>query len=166
MMKKVIVIGCSGSGKSVFSRSFASLTGLPLYHLDNIWWREDGTNISREEFDVRLGEILARDCWIIDGNYKRTMERRMAACDTVIFFDLPVETCVEGIKARKGKPRPDMPWRGAGDSDDAEFMSFVYNYGANNRPSVLTLLEKYSNKNIIIFKTRTEADEFLKQFER
>ena len=51
-MKKVVVIGCGGSGKSVFSRSFAQITGLPLYHLDNIWWREDGTTITREEFDV------------------------------------------------------------------------------------------------------------------
>ena len=76
-MKKVVVIGCGGSGKSVFSRSFAELSGLRLYHLDNIWWREDGTNISREEFDVVLDGILATDEWIIDGNYQRTMERRI-----------------------------------------------------------------------------------------
>lgn len=165
-MKKVVVIGCGGSGKSVFSRSFAELSGLPLYHLDNIWWREDGTNITREKFDTVLGGILATDEWIIDGNYQRTMERRIAASDTVIFFDLPVETCVEGIMARQGKPRPDMPWRGAGDSNDAEFMNLVYNYGTNNRPKVLDLIEKYSHKNIIVFKSRTAADEFLKQFER
>ena len=164
-MKKVVVIGCGGSGKSVFSRSFAQITGLPLYHLDNIWWREDGTTITREKFDAVLGGILSADEWIIDGNYQRTMERRIAASDTVIFFDLPVETCVEGIIARQGKPRPDMPWRGAGDSNDAEFMSLVYNYGTNNRPRVIELLEKYSNKNIIVFKTRAEADDFLGRLE-
>ena len=166
MMKKVIVIGCSGSGKSVFSRSFAHLTGLKLYHLDNIWWREDGTNISREEFDARLGEILEGDGWIIDGNYKRTMERRMAACDTVIFFDLPLEICIEGIKARKGKPRPDMPWKGAGDSDDPEFMKFVRSYNVEHRPHVLELLERYKEKNIIIFKTRKESEDFLRKLSR
>lgn len=164
-MKKVVVIGCGGSGKSVFSRSFAQITRLPLYHLDNIWWREDGTTITREEFDAVLSGILSAEEWIIDGNYQRTMERRIAASDTVIFFDLPVETCVEGIKARQGKPRPDMPWRGAGDSNDAEFMSLVYNYGTNNRPRVIELLEKYSNKNIIVFKTRAEADDFLGRLE-
>ena len=165
-MKKVIVIGCPGSGKSTFSRALHKMTGIPLFHLDMLFWNPDKTTVNKEVFLERLSNVLQKNEWIIDGNYQRTMERRMDACDTVIFFDLPVEICVEGIKARKGKPRPDMPWRGAGDSDDAEFMSFVYNYGANNRPSVLTLLEKYSNKNIIIFKTRTEADEFLKQFER
>ncbi len=164
MMKKIIVIGCSGSGKSVFSRSFASVTNIPLYHLDNIWWREDGTNIEREEFDERLSEILKEDEWIIDGNYKRTMEMRMAACDTVIFFDLPLEVCIEGIKARKGKPRPDMPWKGAGDSDDPEFMAFVTGFDQNVRPGIIELFEKYSDKDIRIFKSREESEAFLKEF--
>jgi adenylate kinase family enzyme len=166
MMKKVIVIGCAGSGKSVFSRSFAQISGLPLYHLDTIWWREDGTNVSREEFDLRLGEILERDEWIIDGNYKRTMEWRIEACDTVIFFDLPLEVCIDGIKERKGKDRPDMPWKGAGDCDDPEFMEFVYNFNSINRPAICELIEKYSYKNIIVFKSRAESEEFLDTFER
>lgn len=165
-MKKVIVIGCAGSGKSVFSRSFASVTGLPLYHLDNIWWREDGTNIERSEFDARLGEILEKDEWIIDGNYRRTMERRMDACDTVIFFDLPVEVCIEGIKARKGKERPDMPWKDAPEDDDEEFMAFVRSYNIENRPRVCELLAKYKEKNIVIFKDRAEIDDFLKNAHR
>lgn len=160
-MKKVIVIGCSGSGKSVFSRSFANLTGLPLYHLDNIWWREDGSNISREEFDARLGEILGTDAWVIDGNYNRTMERRMAMCDTVIFFDLPADVCIEGIKARKGKTRSDMPWKDAPEDDDAEFMAFVRGYNRTHRPRVLELLKKYKDKKIIVFNTREESEKFL-----
>ena len=163
-MKKVIVIGCSGSGKSVFSRSFSAISGLTLYHLDNIWWREDGTNITRDEFDARLGEILDRDEWIIDGNYQRTMERRMKACDTVIFFDLPVEVCLDGIRARKGKSRPDMPWKDAPEDDDEAFMEFIRGYNENNRPRVVALLEKYSDKDIIVFKSREESDEFLKRF--
>lgn len=166
MMKKVIVIGCSGSGKSVFSRSFAHLTGLPLYHLDNIWWREDGTNITRAEFDARLGEILDTDAWVIDGNYNRTMERRMAMCDTVIFFDLPVDVCIKGIKARKGKERPDMPWKDAPEDDDAEFMEFVRGYNETHRPRVIELLEKFNDKNIIVFNARKESEMFLDALRR
>lgn len=150
----------------MFSRSFAHLTGLPLYHLDNIWWRDDGTNIEREDFDERLGEILKSDEWIIDGNYKRTMERRMAACDTVIFFDLPVEVCIEGIKARKGKDRPDMPWKNALEDDDEEFMEFIRGYNETHRPCVLELIGKRREKNIIIFNSREQADEFLNQIKK
>ena len=159
-MKKVIVIGCGGSGKSVFSRSFASLVGLPLYHLDNIWWREDGSNISREEFDFRLGDILATDEWIIDGNYQRTMERRMAACDTVIFFDLPVEVCLDGAISRIGKARNDMPWI---DRElDEGLKKEIEEFREKNLPAIYELLDKYKDgKTVVVFQTREEADEFL-----
>ena len=160
MMKKVLVIGCAGSGKSVFSRSFASLSGLPLYHLDNIWWREDGTNISREEFDLRLGEILKRDEWIIDGNYMRTMERRMDACDTVVFFDLPVEVCLDGAISRLGKKRYDMPWI---DTElDPKLKQEIEEFGDKNLPAIYALIDKYKDgKTVVIFKSREQADAFL-----
>lgn len=162
-IKKVIVIGCAGSGKSCFARALAEKTALPLYHLDRIWWREDGTNVDRAELDERLAEILALDEWIIDGNYQRTMEKRMEACDTVFFFDIDVEDCIEGIKARRGKERPDMPWKDAPEDADEEFMAFVKSYNTENRPRVCELLDKYKEKNIVTFKTRAQADELLQK---
>ncbi len=65
-MFKVIVIGSPGAGKSTFARKLRDLTGLPLYYLDMLWHRPDQTNISREAFDERLGEMLKTDKWIID----------------------------------------------------------------------------------------------------
>ena len=109
-MKKVIVIGCPGAGKTTFAEKLCDKTGLALFYLDAIWHKPDRTHISREEYDARLGEILALDSWIIDGNYSRTVERRMAACDTVFLFDLPVEDCLVGAISRLGKARYDMPW--------------------------------------------------------
>ena len=160
-MKRVIIIGCSGSGKSYFAKKLRNKTGLPLYHLDNIWWRSDGTNIERSEFDSILGELLGRDEWIIDGNYQRTMVQRMDACDTVFFFDLPTEVCLEGIRERKGKERSDMAWKNAPEKDDAEFVEFIKNYNVEHRPYALELLGKYKDKNIVIFKSREEAESFL-----
>ncbi len=160
-MKKIIVIGCSGSGKSHFSKSLCSNTGLPLYHLDLINWRKDGTSIERAEFDKRLSEILSTDEWIIDGNYNRTMERRLTACDTVFFFDLPTEVCLSGIEERKGKLRLDMAWADAPENDDPEFVEFIKGYNVTHRPSVMALLEKYSDKNIFVFNSRQQADDFI-----
>ena len=68
-MKKVIVIGCPGAGKTTFAERLRDKTELPLYYLDAIWHNPDRTHISREEYDARLAEILALDSWIIDGNY-------------------------------------------------------------------------------------------------
>ena len=109
-MKKVIVIGCPGSGKSTFSRQLHNLTGLPLYHLDLLNWNEDKTTVAKEIFLKRLHNVLSEDSWIIDGNYNSSMDIRLNACDTVFFLDYPTDICLDGIKQRKGTKRSDMPW--------------------------------------------------------
>ena len=160
-MKKVIVIGCPGSGKSTVSRAVHNKSGIPLYHLDMMYWNADKTTVEKSVFLERLSTVLEKDEWIIDGNYGSTMELRMAACDTVIFLDYPLDVCLDGIKERRGKQRSDMPWIET--EEDAEFIEFIKNYNEQQKPKVLELLEKYSDKNIIIFKSREQANEFLLQ---
>ena len=158
-MKKVIVIGCPGSGKSTISRELHNKTGIPLYHLDMMYWNADKTTVEKRVFLELLSAVLEKDEWIIDGNYGSTMELRMAACDTVIFLDYQIEICLDGIKERRGKPRSDMPWIET--EEDAEFIEFIKSYNEQQKPKVLELLEKYSDKNIVIFKSREEANAFL-----
>ena len=98
-MKRALVIGCPGAGKSTFARALRDCTGLPLYYLDQIWHRPDGSSITPQAFDERLAEILARECWIIDGNYLRTLEPRLERCDTVFLLDYPTEVCLAGAAA-------------------------------------------------------------------
>ena len=158
-MKKVIVIGCPGSGKSTVSRTLHNKTGIPLYHLDMMYWNADKTTVEKSVFLERLSDVLEKDEWIIDGNYSSTMELRMAACDTVIFLDYPLDVCLDGIRERRGKPRSDMPWIET--EEDLEFIEFIKNYNEQQKPKVLELLKKYSDKNIIILESREQADAFL-----
>ena len=161
-MKRAVVIGCSGSGKSVFSRKLRDVTGLTLYYLDMIWHKPDGTNISREEFDEKLRSIMSRDSWIIDGNYQRTLETRIKACDTVFLFDLPTETCIEGALSRIGKKREDMPW--FENELDPQFRQWIENFRENQLPEIYRLLEKYKNgRQIVVFRTREQADKFIEK---
>ena len=158
-MKKVIVIGCPGSGKSTISRALHNKTGIPLYHLDMMYWNADKTTVEKSVFLERLSVVLAKDEWIIDGNYGSTMELRMAACDTVIFLDYSLDVCLDGIEERRGKPRSDMPWIET--EEDEEFIEFIKSYNEQQKPKVLELLEKYRDKNIIILGSREQANEFL-----
>lgn len=161
-MQKVIVIGCPGSGKSTFSKSLHDATGLPLHHLDRMYWNADGTIVPKETFMRRLHRALEGNSWIIDGNYGSTMELRMQTCDTIFFLDYPPDVCMDGIRSRKGQARSDMPCKTPED-DDPEFTEFVRGYNSIHRPAVMELLRRYAHKRIIIFKDRDEASKFLSQ---
>lgn len=162
-MKKIIVVGCPGSGKSTFSKALHEITKIPLFHLDMLYWKPDRTIVDVPIFYEKQLNIIKKDLWIIDGNYGSTMELRFQACDTVIFLDYSLEVCLKGIEERRGKPRTDMPWKEKDGEEDVEFLEFVKNYNCKNRPQVIELINKYSDKNIYIFKNRTQADEFLSE---
>ena len=157
-MKKILVIGCPGSGKSTFSKKLKEKLNLPLYHLDLIWNKPDKTTIKREEFDETLTKILNEDSWIIDGNYQRTLEKRIIKSDTIILLDYPLEICLNGALSRVGIKRDDMPW--IEDELNKEFEEKIINFRKDKLPEIYKLLEKYNDKKIIIFKTREECDEY------
>lgn len=164
-MKKVIVIGCPGSGKTTFAEKLRDKLSLPLYYLDAIWHRPDKTHISREEYDSRISEILARDEWIIDGNYQRTLECRIAASDTVFLFDLPIEVCLDGAVSRLGKKRYDLPWI---DTElDPCLEVNIREFSNKNLPEIYRLLDKYKDgREIVVFKSRVDADSFIKTYKK
>ena len=162
-MKKIIVIGCPGSGKSTLSRKLHNITEIPLYHLDMMFWNEDKTTVEKSVFVKRLSEVLTKDSWIIDGNFSSTMECRMNECDTVIFLDYPTDVCLDGVEKRRGKPRDDIPWIET--EEDEEFTEFIKTFNVSRKPAILALLDKYKEKNILIFKSREEADRFLNECE-
>lgn len=161
MFQKIIVIGSPGSGKSTFSRKLRDITKLPLYYLDMIKHKSDRTEISSEEFDEKLNDILIKDQWIIDGNYQRTLEMRLKECDTVFLFDLPMEECLAGAKARIGTKREDLPWIETEEDLETGFRQWIEDFPTQALPTIYQLLEEYRDKQIIIFKSREEADSYL-----
>ena len=164
-MKKVIIIGCPGSGKSFFSQKLNQITKLPLYHLDMLYHNKDGSHISKEELEEKLKNIFKEEYWIIDGNYQRTLELRLKECDTVFLLDFPTDTCIAGAQARIGKQRDDLPW--IEKELNEEFKKSIINFSKEKLPQIYMLLEKYkANKNIFIFKTREDIDNFIEHLEK
>lgn len=159
MNRRILIVGCPGSGKSTFARRLAEKTGLPLCHLDAIYWREDRTYLTQDELIERLLPVMEGESWIIDGNYNATMPLRVSYCNEVIMLDYPVEVCLEGVRARIGTARPDMPW--VETQEDPEFMDFIRAYPGQSRPKVFALMAQHPDKVFTVFRTREEADAYL-----
>ncbi|SHK32357.1 Adenylate kinase [Hathewaya proteolytica DSM 3090] len=162
MNKKIIVIGSPGSGKSYFSKKLAKLLNIPVYHMDNIYWREDKTHISREELVHSIDDIMNKEQWIIDGNYFSTMEQRLKGAETIVYLDFDTEQCVEGIKSRIRIKRDDMPW--IEEEVDEEFLDFVTGFREKIGPQITNLLEQYKDKEIIRFSSREEEERLLSEY--
>ena len=156
-MKRIIVIGCPGAGKSTFARKLRDKTGLPLYYLDMLFHRPDRTTVACEEFEQKLQEILKTDRWIIDGNYQRTLPTRFEACTDVFLLDFPLDLCLEGAAARIGTIRDDMPW--VEQEFDPEFRQYILDFPKDQLPRIYELVEKYRDSRCITkFHSIEEAD--------
>lgn len=162
-MKKILVIGCPGSGKSVFSRCLSGILGIPVYHLDMVYWKPDVTEVPREVFDEKITEIMNRDEWIMDGNYGRTLSYRLGYADTVFYLDLPLEVCLQSIEDRIGTVRDDLPW--VEETLDPEFREYVRQFPENQGVRVRKALNESRNVNIIRFTSRDEVNSYLDRLE-
>ena len=158
--QKILIIGSPGSGKSTFARALRDLTDLPLFHLDMLYWNADKTTVSRDLFDERLQAVLEQEKWIIDGNFSRTMEWRLSLCDKVFFLDLPSEICLESVRGRIGTQRTDLPWLET--EEDAEFMDYIRSFPIEQKPKILSLLQKFPKLSVTVFSTRVETELYLR----
>lgn len=167
-MKKIIILGSPGAGKSTFSFALAEKTGLPVYHLDQMFWRAGWVSVTKEDFDTELAETLTKDEWIIDGNYSRTIPMRLEKCDTVFYLDYPRLVCFFGVVRRVlgslGKTRPDMA-EGCPERFDLEFLQYTWKFRKKQREKLFGLLEG-ANAEIHIFRSRKEAKRYLDGMEK
>jgi len=164
-MERIMIIGCGGAGKSTLARQLGEKTGLPVVHLDQIWWSPGSwQHISREEFDARLFEKMEKPQWILDGNFNRTMEPRLKKCDTVIYLDMPRIVCLISWIGRViknwGTARPDMA-EGCNEWFDPEMAKWIWNFNKQNRKRYLDLLAQLEGKQVYILRSRRAVKKYL-----
>lgn len=143
-MKKVLVIGSGGAGKSTFAHRLGAALNVEVVHLDKLYWQPGWVEPPKPEWRATVEELLKRDAWIMDGNYSGTLDIRFAACDTIIFLDMPRMLCLWRVLKRfvmyRHQRRPDMA-DGCREKLNPEFVLWIWNYPRRTRPKVARLLE-------------------------
>ncbi len=161
--QRILVIGCSGSGKTTLSVKLGAISGLPVIHLDKFFWKPGWVLAAREEFDAALQAELEKPAWIMDGNYKGSLPRRLEYCDTVVYLDYPRRVCLWGVVTRAvkfhGQMRPDMG-EGCPERFDWSFLKYTWNFEKEHGRATKEFVKK-SGKPVVWLRSRREAEKFL-----
>lgn len=163
-MKKIIIIGSGGAGKSTLAQKLGTMLQIPVYHLDAIHWQPGWKPMERETFIEAQHEILTQATWIIDGNYGSTMDIRLQQADTILFLHYRTIRCLYGIIKRRvqyrNKTRPDMG-KDCPEKIDWEFIQWVRQFNKVKAPAIYERLNDLDNTKILVFKTPKELKKFL-----
>lgn len=164
-MERVMVIGCCGAGKSTLSIQLTKILNLPIYHLDQYYWRPNWVETPKDEWTGIVKSLAEKDSWIIDGNYGGTYNIRFDRADTVVYLDYPTWRCfyrvIKRILKYKGKVRPDLV-EGCLERFDLDFLHYVLVFNLTKRKSILRIIEKYQDKlNVVILKNDEEVEKYV-----
>ena len=165
-MDRVMVIGSGGAGKTTVARRIAAATGLPLVHLDRLFWQPGWVRTPTDEWQRIVEKLVAGDRWVIDGNYGGTMALRLAFADTVVFLDVPRLRCVTRIVKRalvnRRRTHDDMT-PGCPERVTWEFLRWVWDYPTLHRPGILSRLKAFESEGgrVVILRSDRETRELL-----
>lgn len=164
-MRKVLVIGPGGAGKSTLASQLGKLLNIEVLHLDRFYWRAGWVETPKPEWLKTVEELTTRDSWIMDGNYSGTLDVRFQACDTVIFLDMARTLCLWRVIKRavtyRNRSRPDMA-DGCHEKLNLEFLLWIWNYPRRSRPKIIKMLEASpAEKRIVWLRSQADVERFL-----
>ena len=163
-MKRILVLGSSGAGKSTFARELGERLGVETIHLDSYYWQPNWTPTPPEEWDRKLEGLLERESWVMDGNYPASLPLRLQYADTVVFLDRgrvqSLLRCIGRLLKYRGQSRPELA-PGCNEKIDWEFLKWIWNYPRDVKPGIMATLEKRSDIEVTILRSDREIAGYL-----
>jgi adenylate kinase family enzyme len=150
--RRVLVIGPGGAGKTTLSAAISRVAGLPIIHLDFLYWREGWEPTPEAEWRETVADLVRRPGWVMDGNYGGTFDLRFEAADTIVFLDISGIRCIWRLLKRRfehrGRARPSMH-PGCPERLTPGFLWWVWTYRRRRRPHILAMLEELRNEKTV-----------------
>jgi len=145
-MRRVLVIGSAGAGKTTLSRHLAAKLDVPVHYLDLHHWDPGWTYRDRAKAREAVRALSATPAWVMDGNFAETFDLRMPRADTLVWLDYPRATCIRRILTRTiqdyGKQKPDLP-EGCPETFDMQVLRFAWRFPAQSRPEIVAAIERH-----------------------
>ncbi len=166
---KIAIIGSPGSGKSTLALQLHNILHIPLFHLDQYFWKPGWQRPDYNEFVETHYDLCDRDSWIIEGMAMRVSEYRFFQADVIIFLDIPLYICLYRIFKRAflnfGKvffsSAPGCPER----FPSWEFLKYVWSFNKKQKQAIEFSLNSYKDqKKIFVVKNAKELDELVDRF--
>lgn len=167
--RRIAIIGTGGAGKTMLALELGRRLGLPVVHLDRIYWRAGWVEPPPDEWQEAHRAALAADAWIADGNYGSTMDERLAAADAIVFLDTHPALCLWRVAARnvrlRGRTRADLApgcVERIRPRATLAFWWYVARYRRTRRPVVLERIRRHADgKRVEVLRSRRDVGRFL-----
>jgi adenylate kinase family enzyme len=158
-VQRVVVVGRAGAGKTYVANELSRRTGLPVVHLDRIFWRAGWHEAPRDEALAELRAAVTGDRWIVDGNFLGSAGPVVSPLvDTVVFIDAPRLVCIRRVLARRvrdaGKERPDLP---APEAVDWPLVRWIWRWDDEERGKLLALVDRHEQADLVVASSSDEA---------
>lgn len=161
-MKRILIIGSAGAGKTTLARYLSRQLALPLIHLDQEFWRPGWVAPSVESWKQEVSRIIAQPAWIIDGYYRNTLDVACRAADTIIFLDIAHFLCIYRVCMRYLRHillhqlRLDLP-EGCPERLRWSFLCWIWAFPQKQRPVILRKIrEVEEGRHVIIIHNQAE----------
>jgi adenylate kinase family enzyme len=164
-MRRVLVVGNAGAGKTTFARRLGAKLDVPAIHLDFYFWRPGWQSPEPQAWRQQLTALVAMPGWVMDGNYINTFDIRLPRADSLVWLDHPRAICMRRVLWRTlkghGRTRPDLP-KGCPEHFELEFLRYVWTFPRQQRPRVTAGIEQFgSHLHVTQLRSDREVEQFL-----